>query len=478
MRTSLSANVEHPAQAARCADGQAHVPRSQAELLSEELAWARTRYQVMAALLAHARHELRSPLHSILGYAALLQRDASRVPREDCAAAITEAGQRLMKNIDGLFDIGADCFDPSTNDPRVTKWDDFFHALAGDARVLLRDAISLHGAPPQTLLLDAPRLRWAVRSLLTCAYHGARQLSPRMELGVACEAGQAHLAVRLRGLEPSLLGQLEPDGGGLGAEFGMLMQWIHSIGGITKVAMAPDRALGIDIDLAFPVVVGPQLAAAPADPYVSGYWGRRRTVLIVDDDEVNRVLLHEILTETGFIVVDAGSGNEAAGLLDASIDIVVTDQLMDDGDGWALLRLLRQRLPHCPAVLLSGMDETTDPAGELAFSAVLRKPTDSQLVLSTLGLLLQLQWIADAPPATADAGGAAIAMMAREQWHELAELVRLGLVTDILEFGRAQQGEAAGEDQKKFFDALIASASKLDFCALRQLVERGTRATG
>ena len=87
------------------------------------------------------------------------------------------------------------------------------------------------------------------------------------------------------------------------------------------------------------------------------------TVLIVDDDPVQCVLLERIVARLGYIAKIAESGEQAMAILtgrDAqSIDLVLLDLVMPDLDGMAVLNRLRSsgsRLPVIALVTPAGVD--------------------------------------------------------------------------------------------------------------------------
>lgn len=85
-----------------------------------------------------------------------------------------------------------------------------------------------------------------------------------------------------------------------------------------------------------------------------------RQVLVVDDDEVYRMLLREIVRRAnGFVVAaEAGDGAEALALLDDHTpDIVLLDLMMPVMDGFATLPPLRAALPDARIVVLTALDE-------------------------------------------------------------------------------------------------------------------------
>ncbi len=91
-----------------------------------------------------------------------------------------------------------------------------------------------------------------------------------------------------------------------------------------------------------------------------------RRVLVVEDEFLIRLTLSEVLADEGYDVMEAGSGDEAMQLLEASAEIAVllTDiQLPGSLDGRALARRVRETRPELPVIFMTGRP---DAVGELA----------------------------------------------------------------------------------------------------------------
>ncbi|MCR5868979.1 MAG: putative bifunctional diguanylate cyclase/phosphodiesterase [Aquincola tertiaricarbonis] len=88
--------------------------------------------------------------------------------------------------------------------------------------------------------------------------------------------------------------------------------------------------------------------------------GTEPKVLLVDDDEVNLMLTAVALRERGFAITEAGSGEQALGMLSHWVpDIIVLDALMPGMDGFRTCTELRT-LPgfeNMPVLMLTGLDD-------------------------------------------------------------------------------------------------------------------------
>ena len=98
-------------------------------------------------------------------------------------------------------------------------------------------------------------------------------------------------------------------------------------------------------------------------------------VLGVEDEIFVRFDVVSCLHEAGYIVVEAGSGEEAVALCNSgtSIDIVFTDiNLGGSASGWDVAERCRTVLPDVPVVYTSG--KTIDPERCVTGSIFMSKP--------------------------------------------------------------------------------------------------------
>ena len=79
------------------------------------------------------------------------------------------------------------------------------------------------------------------------------------------------------------------------------------------------------------------------------------TILLVDDDELFRITVEQMLLKLGHGVVAASNGKEALRIYDCrTTQIVLTDLIMPDMEGLELIRELRQRDPYLKLIAMSG----------------------------------------------------------------------------------------------------------------------------
>lgn len=107
----------------------------------------------------------------------------------------------------------------------------------------------------------------------------------------------------------------------------------------------------------------------------------RPTVLVVDDQDMQRLIVKRTLGKMGYEVHEAASAEEALALMaERPVDIVLSDWVMDGMDGTQLCQNLRAQAnrPYVYFILMSSRDSREDLLAGLSAGAddFLRKPLD------------------------------------------------------------------------------------------------------
>ena len=86
-------------------------------------------------------------------------------------------------------------------------------------------------------------------------------------------------------------------------------------------------------------------------------WGGHGTLLLVDDEQLVRGAIRQVLEDDGYTVVEAASASEARDALDRAgreIRLVILDQSMPAESGLAAMPSIRART-SAPVVLFTGL---------------------------------------------------------------------------------------------------------------------------
>ena len=288
-----------------------------------------------SAFLSNMSHELRTPLNAILGFSELMVNDPETPAAQKANLdIINRSGTYLLGMINDVLDLSK--IEAGRLDLDVKPFD--LLTMLEDAGKLIEQraasnnlSFSLDLDPDMQRYVcgDGSKLRQVVVNLLGNAVKFTR------EGGVILRAGTQPMddpsVVRLRiEIEDSGIGipedkldelfkpfvQLAEPSGTKGTGLGLVISrsLIELMGGHIDVESMPGRGTIFGIDLPLPLSDAAEVAArTSAPPVVQGLAPGQPTwrVLVVDDNQSNRVLLVTLLAQAGFQVREAENGQEA-----------------------------------------------------------------------------------------------------------------------------------------------------------------------
>jgi CheY-like chemotaxis protein len=142
---------------------------------------------------------------------------------------------------------------------------------------------------------------------------------------------------------------------------------------------------------------GRTLAPAPgAEKLPLNYYRGTETILVVDDEESLRTVVVDLLSQLGYHMLSAASGQEAlklAGEYPGRIDLLLSDVVMEGLPGPELAEKLVQSRPELKVVFISGFaDSSLAPDGVLKPGTVLiQKPFTIRVLSAKLREVLDSQ---------------------------------------------------------------------------------------
>ena len=205
--------------------------------------------------------------------------------------------------------------------------------------------------------------------------------------------------VRLRvsdngeGMEPTTLAHVfEPffttkePGQGTGLGLATVYGIVKQSGGYITVESQPGQGTTVAIYLprCSETAEAEETAVAPA---AATKTGGAETILLVEDARPFRRLVHEILAQAGYRVLEAASPGAALTLVSSfggEIDLVLTDVVMPEMRGHELVSVLRAARPELRVVYMSGFSEDIVESAVHESFHFLQKPFTSELLLRTL----------------------------------------------------------------------------------------------
>ncbi|MDH5394732.1 MAG: PAS domain S-box protein [Gammaproteobacteria bacterium] len=118
------------------------------------------------------------------------------------------------------------------------------------------------------------------------------------------------------------------------------------------------------------------------------------TILVVDDELSIVELTKTILSSHGYKVISANSGREALSILEKeNIDLVLSDVIMPDMDGYELAHIIQHKFPHIKIQLCSGYSDIKGKSvtNTQLYKTILQKPFSSKVLLQRIKELLSTE---------------------------------------------------------------------------------------
>ncbi len=466
-------------------DAELQTARDRAEAAS----LIKTRY------VAGMTHELRTPLTSILGYAHLLLKSAEVQgwPRRTIAT-MQRSGQHMNALIDGSLDLarieaGRLKLDPVPL-PLMQLLEDVERMVRPQAEAKgLRFTVQSQGELPGWVRADAKRLRQILINLLSNAVrfthsgevalkldfrqHVARICVVDTGIGIAVQDQERIFLPFERG---SAGRRAAESGTGLGLTITHLLTALMGGELTLKSRIGQGSTFSVRLYL-------PGIAADPANPLpvpsslqsITGYLGRIRTLLVVDDQPLHRQLLAGLLMPLGFSVREAASGQECLEILEQKLpDLLLLDLTMDDLDGWETARRVRKRwaAARLPIVFVSAnvFDNQPERLAALNCQGFVTKPVMESALQAALQSTLALDWVSEQLPQAVQADRAPPApagpLLSGDLCEELLRLARQGQAHALRQ--RIAQAQASEPEHAATLALLQACVDRFDFQTLVQ----------
>ena len=120
---------------------------------------------------------------------------------------------------------------------------------------------------------------------------------------------------------------------------------------------------------------------------------RQPTILIIENEVSNRLLIERVLSTRGYRCISASNGLEALNILDKeNVDLILTDLSMPVLDGYRTTQLIRERpaLANVPIVAVTAyaLNDENEAAIQSGCNEYLTKPFKPRQLLEVVDRLL------------------------------------------------------------------------------------------
>jgi len=436
-------------------EGGGEPPGSDAELVARLTAardTAEAANEAKTRFLASVAHEIRSPLNAIYGYAQLIERGEGK---DALAAArvIRRSAEHLAHLVEGLLDIAQVEGGAMTLTREAIRFPEFLDQLVAmlDLQAQAKGLALVLERPeriPEFVHADPKRLRQVLINLVANAIkftdHGGVTLKVeyRNELatftvidtgiGIAPEDAERIFAPFER------VGAAAAERPGVGLGLAITQALVHIMGGEIRLDSIPGEGSRFTVRLMLSQPHTPPSEPAPQAGAVTGYVGRERWVLLIDDDAAHLAVVRGLLEPLGFQVRTASDGETALALAaQFQPDLVLCDVALGADNGWEIAAQLRRR--HGAALRIVMLSGEAHLAEGDAHDTLVTKPFAFDALLDVIADQLAIEWVraageprvaAPAVPVTKPLS-LVIAPAAAAHCVEIERLVRIGHVRAI-----------------------------------------------
>jgi len=359
--------------------------------------------------LAMISHEIRTPLNAMVGFSGLARQATDRALLQEYVDILDRSSRLLMDLVNNLLDMsraeaGQIHLEPVPfNLPDAIDLLQWQYAPIAAQKKLAFQVVKGEGLPTW-VQGDPIRFRQIVSNLLSNALKFTETGQVTLAIHASLDSSEEEIMLRLEihdtgiGIAEANLDllfqpflQLNPGTarkyGGSGLGLAIVRCLVDLMHGHIEVRSQIGHGSCFTVDLPF----APALPSRSRELEVPAVDSLR--LLVVEDNDFNRILLRDTLRVWGHEVTEAAGAMQALELLDENrYDCIVLDVRMPDMDGIELTRRLRQLelLSHLKTTpIIAYTADTEEKTREQCLAAgmqtVLFKPLDHRLLALTLG---------------------------------------------------------------------------------------------
>ncbi|WP_386682669.1 ATP-binding protein [Loktanella sp. R86503] len=359
--------------------------------------------------LATMSHEIRTPLNGLLGNLDLMSDTDLSLSQSRYVRNMQTSGRLLMRHISDVLDITRYDAGKMTTKSHPMNLSELLQDIV-DSQTSMAAANQTtltwawQGQPQDWINSDADRLQHVLLNLVGNAVKFTRNGTVTLTVAAKPDGDTIHLDFSISDTGPGMSAELashvfddfvtgntayDRDVGGTGLGLSIAKRFVSAMNG--QIGVDSVLGHGSTFWVRLPVTAAAPADVQPAPSPLLAVPQRPLQVLVVEDNEINRTVVRDMLEKSGHRVTEANDGRAGVtAALSRRFDLILMDISMPVMDGRAATRAIRRGTGpsiHTPIIALTANAMQEEQTNFLAdgMDGILTKPLTKAALAEVLG---------------------------------------------------------------------------------------------
>lgn len=321
---------------------------------------------IKSHFLANMSHEVRTPLNGILGMLQLLQTTGINEEQSNYVSIAIKSGMRLTRLLNDILELSRVEADKLVLNETQFSLKNIFNFI--EERYItecdekgVKLVLNIDESTPDEIVGDEIRIRQILINLVSNSvkYTKTGQINVNIHTEDISLYGAVNIIISVRdtgiGIAEDMLTRIfEPfkqsenlyrrsfQGAGLGLT--LVNHLVNIMNGTIKINSIPGKGTAIECTITVKLPENQAIDIKPLSSEQTDKTAAQMTILIAEDERINRLALKRILEKLGYRIIEAENGIEVLKILETeNPHCILMDIQMPEMDGIETTKLLRDR---------------------------------------------------------------------------------------------------------------------------------------
>jgi two-component system sensor histidine kinase EvgS len=375
---------------------------------------------IKSDFLANMSHEVRTPLNGILGMLQLIQTTGVNEEQSNYVNIAIKSGMRLTRLLNDILDLSRVESDKLILTETEFSLKDIFNFIneryySECEEKGIKLILSIDPGTPDFIVGDETRIRQILVNLVSNSVKFTK--SGNINVSINTEDislyGAVNIIVKVKdtgiGIADDMMNQIfEPfkqgensyrrtfQGAGLGLT--LVKHLVNLMNGKIKIDSTPGKGTSIECSITVKLPENHAIDIKPVTGEKLNMCGNLCTILIAEDERINRLALKRILEKSGYKILEAENGIEALKILELeNPDCILMDIQMPEMDGIEATKNIRNDIrfmekSKIPIIALTAytMPEDRDRIKAAGLDDYISKPVNMDYLLKSISKFVSI----------------------------------------------------------------------------------------